>query len=142
MRDVYVTQEVHGFLEPEWGDAIEERKAGELRGDFDNFTAGRRLLVTLRRRPGREDLKRLEKAREEIWELKSKAPPEIRVFGRFADRDVFIALTFAWRDHIQSDGDFDYYKSVAKRQWRLLFPSHEPFTGVRADDYVSNATVV
>src|ERR1700730_1705516 len=47
-------------------------------------------------------MKWLDPQKQEVWELKSVRPkPSIRVFGRFAEPDVFVATNLAFRQDLK-----------------------------------------
>jgi hypothetical protein len=106
-------------------------RIGQLRRDFDVFSSGRIVTVGY----GRQQtcfMKHLDPLRDEVWEIRSRDPqPAIRVFGRFALRDVFIATHMAWRSDLGDQGDVEWAREIrmCKVKWRQLFQSYEPQTG-------------
>ena len=85
---------------------------------------------------------RLERASEEVWEIRIyDTRPQIRFFGRFADRNVFVALigpigranaTFNW----------DRIKRQCIGEWRKLFTYLPVAKGDDIDAYLSNVNLV
>jgi len=66
-----------------------------------------------------------------VWELKSCHPePQIRVFGQFAQKDVFIALEFRYRSDMEGpeSESWNYLMAKVTREWNLLFPKNQPLT--------------
>lgn len=125
-----------------WADKIEEnRLAGTLRADLERFVSGDVLRVSLGGRGlAVEDMKRLQDTYE-IWEFKSKAKKSIRVFGRFAGYDVFVATNWQWRYKLGAYGSDQWGAEINKcrTEWANLFQIHAPHTGDGIDVYTSDA---
>jgi hypothetical protein len=80
----------------------------------------------------------LQDAKDEVWEFRCRDPnPQIRIFGRFAEKDLFIAFIKRNRPELSND-EYQPVMEECKRHWRTLFPSYNPHHGSSADDYVSN----
>lgn len=139
-RDMFVSEEIYKLLNGPWNNVAWEERCGYLYADLDQFINGE--IITVAERPfvkGKTAyIKQLYKRHEEVWEIRSRDPaPGIRVFGRFAEKDVFIALTWwnrndlggpksrAWRDAIVG----------CKTEWRNLFPAHNPITDGNINGY-------
>ncbi|HSH87276.1 MAG TPA: hypothetical protein VK958_08530 [Methylophilus sp.] len=140
LRQVYVSEEINNILTGPWEDPLWGERCGYLHADLDRFINGE--IIAVAERPFRKGatayIKQLYKRSEEVWEIRSRDPkPGIRVFGRFAEKDTFVALTLwnrtdlggpesrAWRDAIVG----------CKTEWRNLFPAHEPITDENINDY-------
>jgi hypothetical protein len=136
-RAIFCNQEVWSALHGPWATAAERNNMSLARAELDNFVVGRLISVRL---PPSKDVKArlalLEDAHEEVWEARCREPsPQVRIFGRFAERDLFIAFIKRNRDDVD---EFFAEKELTKRLWRTLFPSYNPHTGIKADDYVSH----
>ena len=148
-RSMFVSVEIYNLLMGPWDNSSLEERCGYLYADLDQFINGE--IITVAERPfvkGKTAyIKQLYRRHEEVWEIRSRDPaPGIRVFGRFAKTDVFIALTWwnrtdlggphsrAWRDAIVG----------CKTEWRNLFQAHNPITDRNYNDYpnkyISNKT--
>jgi hypothetical protein len=133
-RALLVNEELWRHLTGPWDTPENEVKFMELRAYLDVYTEGR--LIT----PG--FLFQLSNRSEEVWEIKAPRPrPGLRVFGRFAEIDVFVALHYAERDVLQGwqSRVWRDAKEICKSEWRKLFITWEPFGGNTIHDYVSNA---
>lgn len=110
----------------------------EARAVVDAFTEG--LIISARYPPSksvRAQLALLEPSSDEVWEFRSRKPkPGARVFGRFADVDLFIALGIEFREEI--DDDFAREKEACRRQWRTYFQSYQPLKGNDLSDYLTS----
>lgn len=124
-----------------WSSRELERRFARAIPALDSFTEG--LLWSVRIPPSTSVMAQialLKDADEEVWELRIRDPkPGLRLFGRFSERDCFIALTWAERENLETDDDWLREKERCKREWRKFFPSFKPHTGSQADDYVSNS---
>lgn len=134
-RTLLVTKPLWDALEAPWDDEVEEERFSRLRADLDFFVEGGRIDPTY--------FKRLWPPRDCPWEIRSVRPsPSIRVLGRFAQRDVFIATTYERRSEL---GRFESreWKDAKRRalaEWRKLFPTYNALDGSSIHDLVSNAS--
>jgi hypothetical protein len=118
-------------------------RIGLLRTDLDWFSAGELITVGY----GKEDacrMKPLDPRNEEVWELRSRDPkPALRVFGRFAEPDVFIATHMAWRDVLGGWDSWEWAAEIrrCKAIWRQLFPTYPPHSGGNVRDYITNNVI-
>jgi hypothetical protein len=90
---------------------------------------------------------------DEVWDLRSQAPPPgLRVFCRFAEKDVLVALTCSprsvpvpWLNRLpllgRSSREWRDAIVGCRREWNVLFPAHQPLSGVDLSDYISNAVL-
>ena len=125
-----------------WANEIEEdRLAGTLRADLERFVSGDVLRVSLGGRElAAEDMKLLQ-GTYEIWEFKSKEKKGIRVFGRFAGYDVFVATNWQWRHKLYAYGSYQWATEInnCRTEWANIFQIHAPHTGDNIDAYLSDA---
>ena len=94
---------------------------------------------------------RLHPMADEVWDLRSQGPPPgLRVLCRFAEKDVLVALTchprsvgVPWLNRLPLLGrrSREWRNAIVecRREWTMLFPAHQPLSGVNLDDYISNA---
>jgi hypothetical protein len=122
-----------------WEDEAEEVRMGRLWADLDHFSTGEQIIVGSRF----DDychMKPLDPASDEVWEYISRCPkPSLRVFGRFAEIDVFVA-THKWaRNELGAFRSREWKREIrrCKAEWTRIFPAHYPVVGVSANDYVS-----
>jgi hypothetical protein len=138
VRPIYMVPDLYGRI---FGPSAEETKRmGFLEVDLRRFINGDKLIV------GHEKeetcfLKPMTNCNE-VWEVRSRDPkPSLRIFGRFAAKDVFVATNMQHRkllDHIRSRA-FAVEIRKCITTWTRLFPYLEPHTGNSSHDYVSNA---
>jgi hypothetical protein len=133
-RALLLGSELWSFLQetsedPEW----EDRK-GFLQADLEVFAEGQPI--------GPKYLFLLYPAREAVWEIRSARPnPSIRVLGRFAKKNIFIATNFARRDDLggwQSRAWRDV-KLRSRTIWTHLFHTYRPLETTDVNDVVSGA---
>lgn len=104
----------------------EGQRRGQLRGRLDAFTRGD--LLTIGQKPYDKDsdamLARTHPTKDEIWDIRSTEPlPGIRCFGAFGDKDLFIALTWAYREDIGSGRGWQIELRRCKAVWTEIFGS-------------------
>src|SRR5712692_9566878 len=99
-RVIYGSVGIKSLLSRSGGWSTQERiRIEELRVELDYFMDGRRIdLRPLLSLNEYAHMAVLDPPADEVWEFRSVDPkPAMRVFGSFAARDKFIALTWAWR---------------------------------------------
>jgi hypothetical protein len=82
----------------------------------------------------------LKKPAHAVFEIRSRRPrPSIRVFGRFAQKDVFVALSAALRAPLAGEGSRPWRDEIVRCHslWRQLFPTYDPLTGDSLHDLIS-----
>ena len=143
IRRLYATAEVARLVSGPWRDTQEEIRCGRLRQDFDRFIERRPVSLALDN-PYKKDkaayLARLSPSRDEVWEIRSRAPnPALRVFGRFAMCDTFVAFNWGYRKDLGGPGskEFNFEINRSKSEWRKIFGSYQPLSGNGIHDYVS-----
>lgn len=144
-RVLLATPDVYRLVTGPWTDQREELRAGRLWADFDRFTEGRLISVALDNPYGKlrtTYLARMDPGRDEVWEIRSRDPkPGIRVFGRFSEPDVFIALNWEYREGLGGPGSREFNVEIqkCKAEWRKCIPTFEAHEGTSVDEYISNA---
>lgn len=127
-----------------------------LRADLESFVRGDRVSVCLNPYAAKHALfGRLDPPTGEVWDVRSRDPnPGLRVIGRFAEADLFVAFTcwprsvaVPWLDRPQlGDGDseqWDFAINEAKAEWRKLFHPYMPHGtgGDDVHDYISDNVI-
>lgn len=96
---------------------------------------------------------RLDKPVDEVWDIRSIDPsPALRVFGRFADRDLFVALIWSPRSvevpasqrlPLGPRNSVEWRNAIVecKAEWNKLFPSYSPIHGGGIQEYVKDKFV-
>lgn len=147
VRTIFVSPEINQLILGPWDDKKIEARAGRLRANFDMFTSGMSISV------GPDPYKKkktaymspLNPTADEVWQIRSRDPkPAIRVFGRFSERDVFIALTWGFREKLGGPGSREWRdaRERCKTEWRNLFHPYNPHSGNQPDEYISNIILV
>ncbi len=123
-------------------EAIEQ--GAQLVADLAAFVKGRLIPVMLDSTKNNQAvrMKRLKPPPTEIWTLRSVFdPPGLRVFGRFAGKDNFVAL--ACEDRVGlgpiRSRQWRYWMERCEAEWQKRLPTHNPFSGDTVHDYLSNA---
>lgn len=141
VRHVFVTGEVWDFVTSGIPKEL-AHKAAEGRRMLDGFTAGNRITVSLNPHdhPANCQLSRNGPIDDGVWEFRIRDPkPQVRIFGCFAERDLFVALSVMSRDDL--NGRLAYPLAVADNSsiWGGLFPYHLPVRGEDINAYVSGS---
>lgn len=84
-------------------------------------------------------MKWLDPKKQEVWELKSVRPkPSIRVFGRFANPNIFVGTNLQFRNCMKGKWSKEFWEEISKCEqiWASLFKS-APFKGKNYTDYIT-----
>jgi hypothetical protein len=134
-RAIYASPGVYGFLTHKSADPGTNKDRLKLQALFDRFISGAFISVSLEPPVMRTDIKRLSRPSDEVWEFKVelKRHLQLRIFGRFALLNTFVALTGpADRTGV------NYSTEIVRCQeeWRNLFDDKPPLYGSNEDDYI------
>jgi len=150
VRRIFMTEDVARLLRGPWespdlelSDSEWEYRCGFVRRQFDRFINGKRVGVALDPQSDAENcfFKRIHPIEDEVWEIRCRVPPPgVRVFGRFAETDIFVAMHWRLRKDMGYWGDpsWDHAIEVCRGFWGTLFASTNPKSG-NTNDYVRNA---
>lgn len=141
VRHLVVSEEIRECVTPPWAGNWMGLRHSTFRGTLDAFIQGEELSVAEHpfNKLGDAFLARVHPVEDEIWDIRSIDPnARIRCFGAFGGKNLFIALTFAYREDITTTEDWDYEIDRCKGMWNQFFGSMNRFKGGSLDEYVSN----
>ena len=136
-----------------WEDDLMGDRCGRLLASLQRIVRGELLQVCLVPFEAREaQLGRLCPIADAVWDIRSREEPGLRVFCRFAEKDVLVAFTCAprsvpvpWLARLPLGGgkSRQWKRGITecKREWDKLFPAESPVRGDRLEDYLSNAVL-
>lgn len=137
LRSVYMSREVKALVDGDSGVRAELLAVGTKTGAlFDHFIHYKR--VTFGMDPFAKDSQALfarnHKVSTGICDVRVLWPkPQVRIFGAFAARDTFVALTYNKRHLL----DFFFAVRRCRSQWDHLFDESMPIVSENVNDYVS-----
>jgi hypothetical protein len=144
---------IYELLEGPWTHPSFASRAARLRADLEAFVRGDPVSVCLTPYEAGDALfGRLAEPEDEVWDLRAREPnPALRLFGRFAAPDHFVA--FDWRPRSKpwngreplegrDDPQWEAEKQKCTQQWVKLFPKHEPIHGGEVHDYITRRTIL
>lgn len=150
-RTLIVSKEIFDLLEGPWDDEPWARRCGRLRATLEAYVKGQRIGICLKPFKGmRAYMARLDKPEDEVWDIRAIDPnPGLRLFGRFADRDLFVALIWSPRSveipasqrlplGPRESAEWGNAILECKAEWRKLFPSYQPIHGDEIHEYFEN----
>jgi hypothetical protein len=121
------------------GGMPEDERMAQFRGNLDGFSVGE--LITIARHPFAKpwdaDLAPLDPVSSLVWDFRVLDPPNgIRCAGFFAAKDVFVALTWDYREEVEPS---DWHDLITECQamWDDLFPHIAPHYGEFPNAYIS-----
>lgn len=152
-RMMVVSTEVQELLDGPWESVTMERRCGRLEADLQAFVKGDFIPISLTPYEHKTAyMGRLDRPEDEVWDIRSRDPnPGLRVFGRFGDIDLFIALNWAPRSvewgsqpplGNTSTMNWDFAILECQERWRGLFSGYEPVHGESIHDYVSSNVIL
>jgi hypothetical protein len=133
-----VSVEVNDVVYPPWPDNWDGFRLSQFRATLDAFTQDEWLAIAENPfgKPGYANMARVHPVKDEIFDIRVLDPdPGIRVFGGFAAKDTFLALTWDYRENID---DWAYEIDRCKDAWASLFHPSLPHHGATLDDYLSS----
>lgn len=138
VRVIYLSTAISKDILGPWESPEQANRMMALRADLDHFSMGGHVLVASGRHRSC-DLKHLSPLSEEVWTLRSRHKPSLRVFARFAELDVLIATNWAYRTILGRERSSEWRdeRIRCKAEWKKLFPAEEPFNGSSIHEYVS-----
>jgi hypothetical protein len=135
-RKLYVSPQIDQFLKSD------RSLAPETEADFDEIILGERFDVALQLDHQFCRMARLVEPSEEVWEIRIyDTKPQIRFFGRFAGRNVFVAL-IGPVGRVKSTLNWNRLKRQSIAAWERMF-THPPVrNGDDINAYLSNVDLV
>jgi hypothetical protein len=133
-RAMFVTEELQVVLQSPTGDVEWEERVARLQADLEVFVTSPTIDPSY--------LFLLFPARDKVWEIRStRDAPSIRVFGFFANIDVFIGTNFGYRADLGSweSREWKESKRCAGARWRQLFNGYQPRPEIDAKLLVTGA---
>lgn len=124
VRPMFVTRAIWKMLNEDYDLLIDIKRAAFLQADLEVFVTGQSIDAMY--------FKRLAPKGKNVWEIRSPRPrPSIRIFGRFAERDVFIATSYSLRMPLGQFNSLQWRNAVhiARQEWNGLFRNHQPVDG-------------
>jgi len=119
IRWMFVTDDIDQvILNPPQG---EIDRFDDLHADLVSFTTQRYIPP--------EMIWLLKPKKHGVWEIRSHLDePQIRVFGQFAQMDVFIGMTFDYRSDLGGIVDPLWSQQIrsVQHKWTSLFPGYSP----------------
>jgi hypothetical protein len=128
-RTLYISEPLQSFLEST------RSLAATAQAELSDFVSGKQITVSLSLNHEDCFMARLQDPAEEVWEIRIYDDSEqvhLRFFGRFAERDIFVALTKAEKSWFRRRKvDHKRMKQTCKDEWARLF-KHGPLS--KGDD--------
>ena len=152
-RVMVVSNDIQTLLDGPWSSDWLERRAGSLRADLEMFVRGQVLSVSVTPyKHVRAYMGLLDPPEKGFWEIRSRDPnPSLRVFGHFADVNLFVALVWHPRS-VEVDGraplggarelSWEFAKLECEEAWQDLFPNHRPRIREKVSDLISEDAIL
>lgn len=129
-RYLFVESELMDTVNRALGESTPKaQRLGQLAANFLRFSSNED--ITVGDDPRNKDIgafmARTEPVQDGIFDIRSRDPrPAIRVFGGFAEKDVFVAVTWKWRKELDDDKKFGRAVLQALGAWNDILPDSKP----------------
>jgi hypothetical protein len=140
---------LHPTLITDMEDVLDhDRRLGRLASDFESFVGGNWISVSLTPFEHQDAyMGLLDPEADGIFDIRSRSPnPGIRVFGRFAKPDVFVALEW-WPRSVSMGGkkklshrnslEYQFALIEADQRWRSALPGVGHVVGGQVSDFLT-----
>lgn len=150
-RTVLLSQEMEELLERDMEEGEQAERRARLLATLQNIVAGNHLVVCLEPYSARKAIVgRLDPIEELVFDVRCQSKPAVRVFCRFVEKDVLLAVTcrprsaqMDWLGWLPLRMQSKRWKEAIRattREWARLFPTYEPVKGDSLGEYLSKAT--
>lgn len=141
IRKMYLTAELNELIASyqgmDYDAATSEQKEAisrfaKLKADLDMFLTRPEIDP--------EYMKQLDPAGKGVYEIRSVRPkPSIRVFGRFIDKNIFVATHIAERKELGGWKSYEFKQEIAacRKIWGTIFPNHQAKEGCTLSSLVT-----
>jgi hypothetical protein len=152
-RCVLLASEVVTLVFGPYVNAAHERRAAQLAADLESFVRKKEISISLTPRGAKKDAKDadfgiLDPPGHTTWDYRSRIPsPGIRLVGRFAKVDTFVALGWwprsvpvTWSDKLPLIDDELRWRIAmhhCETEWYKVLPDLIPVAGTEVENYVS-----
>lgn len=139
-REIYLSPEIKQEIDGSRRNRVINRRFGHARALLETFVRGDMIVA---RWPPDKDVTAmmalLDPADKNVWEFRIGQPrPGLRIFGRFAAKDIFIGTHYYQREDLP-EGEWTQEIKLCCHAWNSLFPAYLPLNGTGIHDFISNA---
>lgn len=147
-RRVMATKDVLQALSGPWTSKRAEERYRTVKAVIDLFIDGMEMSVRIPpSKSAKAQLALLEAPEARVWQFRTRPDKlhngfryGVRVFGMFARKDLFVAMSTAFKEDLFDDADYPNHIAFCRREWNGLFAAYDPDLGVPPDAYLSNHT--
>ena len=149
-RHIFMSNEIQKLVEIPMPTEMARKRIAGLRAELEAFVRGDQIAICLHPyKAGKANMGRLDRPADEVWDFRSVKKPGLRIFGRFSERDVFVALTcwprsieVEWLDRppLRENESQQFNDAIngCKAEWQSLLHPYEPLSGGHVSDYISD----
>ena len=136
-RGFYVTEPINQLLEGNFPEYM--TRGAALLADISSIAGGHNVsMCFIPYEAEGADFGLLNPPADGVWDFRSRDPePAIRLLGGFANKDLFIALTWRWRANLGDRYSQAWRDAIVETttEWRNMFPAINRITGDQVSDF-------
>ena len=152
-RTIVVSDEIQELIDGPWSTRSLGRRANRLRADLESFVIGQVVPISMTPYQHKSAyMGLLDPPNRGFWDIRSRDPnPGLRIFGHFADVNLFVALVWHPRS-VEVDGrsplgsarelNWEFAKLECEEAWQDLFPNHRPRIKEKISDLISEGAIL
>jgi hypothetical protein len=145
VREMIVSKDVLRAVSPPWPANRDSERHVSFRASMDAFLDNEWMSVSENpfSKPWDSHVARVHPVADEIWDIRCfDVPPGIRCLGAFGGYNLFIALTWNYRELIESTELWEKEIENCKAEWDKFFSPIPRFKGETLNEYLSNYLAV
>lgn len=151
-RWMFLSEEVNQLLIEPWDNQEWKERCYDLRETLEEFIQGGIISIARESRRAKDAyMSQLEMPSDRVWDIRARHPsPGIRIIGSFAEKDIFVGITWGLRKCLGEYGSSNWKNIVMKfhAEWKSLFGSYLPISDEERiseeniNDYISEPIIL
>jgi len=140
-REIYLEPKIKEAIDGSARNKTVARRFGRARALLETFVRGDIIVA---RWPPDKDVGAMMALLcpdvKNVWEFRIGEPkPGLRIFGKFAEKDVFIGTHCYQREELPKGDQWPHEIELCRHAWDGLFTAYPPLSGNSIYDFISNA---
>lgn len=143
VRCVVANRFVQTMLCGPWNSSVEEDRYLTAKATIDLFIDGEVMAVRVPpSKSAKAQIALLDPNSALVWEFRTRPSQRhrygVRVFGMFADKNLFVALSAVFKEDLLDKSEYPKEMAFCRQRWMTLFQPYNPNLGAAPDAYLSD----